>query len=283
MSDHSKALIWMIGAIASFTAMAVAGREVSFQLDTFEIMTYRSLIGIAIVCLYGMATGAFSQIGTERISLHLLRNIAHFVGQNLWFFALPLIPLAQVFALEFTVPIWVILLTPFVLSDKITKTGIIAAVIGFIGILVVTRPGVMDINVGIIAAATAAIGFALTALFTRRLMQTETVFAVLFYLTVMQAVFGIICAGWDATITLPDPTTAPFLLVIGAAGLFAHLCLTNALALAPASTVMPIDFMRLPIIAVVGMLFYNEPFDEFILIGGAIIFAANYLNIRANR
>ncbi len=105
-SQPIQAAVWMIGAIGAFTSMAVSGRELASELDTFEIMLYRSVIGIAIVLLIGALAGTLGQINRRAIHIHLIRNISHFAGQNLWFFAIPLIPLTQVFALEFTSPIW---------------------------------------------------------------------------------------------------------------------------------------------------------------------------------
>ncbi|MFQ3254969.1 MAG: drug/metabolite transporter (DMT)-like permease [Loktanella salsilacus] len=279
MTPTLRACLWMIGAIFSFTSMAIAGRQVSFALDTFEIMTYRSLLGIAIVCSIAYATGTWRQINTQQLGLHAVRNLSHFIGQNLWFFALTVIPLAQVFALEFTTPIWVLLLSPLVLGERLTRVGLIAALIGFIGVLIVTRPGSAPISAGLIAGALCAIGFAFSAIFTRRLTRTQTITCILFYLTVMQAVFGLICAGYDGDIALPTAATLPWLVVIGCAGLFGHFCLTTALSLAPASIVMPIDFARLPTVAILGALIYGEQLDPFIFLGAALIFGGNYLNI----
>ncbi|SPJ22346.1 DMT family transporter [Palleronia abyssalis] len=279
-----RAALWMIGAIVSFSAMAVAGRAVAFELDTFELMTYRSLIGVLLVVSVSWATGAAGQIRAQRMGLHLVRNVFHFGGQNLWFYAITVIPLAQVFALEFTSPIWVALGAPLVLAERLTRTRLISALIGFVGILVVARPDTAALGPGQLAAAGAAIGFAGSALFTRRLTRTESIVSILFWLTVLQAGFGLICAGIDGDFAIPSAVSWPWLVLIGCAGLSAHLCLTTALSLAPASVVMPIDFMRLPVIALIGMAFYGESLNAWVLLGGAIIFAANWLNIRrANR
>ncbi len=283
MNDTVKAALWMIGAITSFTTMAIAGRAVSLELDTFEIMLFRSLTGIAIVLTAGKLAGTLGQIRAHRLGLHFTRNICHFAGQNLWFFAITVIPLAQVFALEFTTPIWVILLSPLILRERLTAVGLACAAIGFIGILIVARPDPANLSPGLIAAATCAIFFALSALFTRLLTRTETITCILFYLTVMQAVFGLICAGYDGDVAVPSLATLPWVILIGCAGLIAHFCLTTALSLAPASVVMPIDFVRLPTIAVIGMLLYNEPLEILVFVGAAFIFVANYINIRQSR
>ncbi|MEM9855280.1 MAG: DMT family transporter, partial [Pseudomonadota bacterium] len=204
---------------------------------------------------------------------------AHFFGQNCWFYALTLIPLAQLFALEFTSPIWVLLLAPIFLSERLTWAKIGFAALGFLGVLIVARPDFTSLNPGIVFGAAAAIGFAGSAIFTKLLTRTETITCILFYLTVMQAAFGIICAGFDGDIALPSFQSLPWLSVIGLAGLVAHFCLTKALTLAPASVVMPVDFVRLPAIALIGMALYGEPLDGFVFIGAALIFGANYLSI----
>ena len=283
MTPTVRAALWMTGAIASFSAMAVAGRQVSFALDTFEIMLYRSLIGIVIVCTVATLTRSWSHVGTRDLGLHTIRNLAHFTGQNLWFFAVASIPLAQVFSLEFTSPIWVLLLSPLLLGERLTPRGLVAAAIGFAGVLLVTRPGSAPITPGLLAAAGCAIFFALTAIFTRKLTRTHRITDILFYLTTMQAVFGLVCAGIDGDIALPGAQTAPWLVLIGCAGLAAHWCLTTALSLAPATVVMPIDFVRLPAIALVGALFYGERIDLALIAGAALILAGNWVNLAGTR
>ena len=279
MKPVLKAAIWMTGAIASFSTMAVAGREVSFALDTFEIMLFRSIVGVIIVAFAAIAFGTWRQINRQQFSLHFARNIMHFIGQNLWFYAVTVIPLAQVFALEFTSPIWVILLSPLLLGERITLIRAAAALMGFIGILVVTRPNMAGINTGVIMAASSAIFFAFTIIFTKRLTRTQSITCILFYLTVLQLGFGLITAGHDGDIALPNTETLPWLVLIGVAGLLGHFCITKALEIAPATVVVPIDFVRLPVIAIIGMLAYGEILDLWVLLGSGIIFASNYLNI----
>ncbi|UWR54405.1 DMT family transporter [Phaeobacter inhibens] len=273
------AAIWMIGAIVSFSAMAIAGREAGLSLDTFEIMTYRSAVGLVIVVAVLTATGSWRQVRRDRLGLHLIRNAAHFTGQNLWFFAVTLIPLAQVFALEFTSPLWVLMLSPLLLGEALTKPRVLAAALGFIGILIVARPNPESLNLGVIAAASSAVFFALTIMFTKRLTRHEPISSILLWLTLMQLGMGLAISGWDGVIAIPNAATALWLLVIGCAGLTAHFCMTKALAIAPATVVVPIDFARLPTIAVAGMLIYGEALNLWILLGAAVIFCANYINI----
>ena len=275
-----KAALWMIGSILSFTAMAIAAREINGAHDSFEIMAARSLIGLVLVLTIGGFAGQLGRITTNRFSGHVWRNLVHFTGQNLWLFALTLIPLAQVFALEFTSPIWVILLSPLVLGERLTRQKLISAALGFAGILLVARPDLSQMNPGVLAAAGSAVAFAATSLLTKRLTRGEAIIGILFWLTLLQSIFGLIVAGYDGDVAWPTAQTWPWLLVIGVCGLLAHYSLTSALSLAPASYVIPLDFVRLPMIAVVGAWAYAEPLDPYVLVGGAVIFAGIWLNIR---
>ncbi|MBO9412671.1 MULTISPECIES: DMT family transporter [unclassified Ruegeria] len=276
-----KAALWMLGAIASFSSMAVAGRELSVTHDTFEIMFYRSIVGILVVGLVLTATGNWHQVSTHRLGLHSIRNVLHFTGQNLWFYAVSVVPLAQVFALEFTQPIWVILLSPLLLGERLTTTRVLSALIGFLGILIVARPGAVPLSAGVVAAAMSAIFFALTTISTKKLTQFASIGCIMFWLTVIQAGLGFAASAFDGQITLPTLSTAPFLLLVGLAGLLAHFCITNALAIAPATIVVPFDFARLPTIAIVGVILYQEPLDHWTLLGAVVIFAGIFLNVHA--
>ena len=278
-STTIQAAIWMTGTIVSFSAMAVSGREISFELDTFEIMMYRSIIGLIIVLLLAKLFKTHREISTQNLSLHFYRNLSHFTGQNLWFYALTLIPFAQLFAFEFSVPLWVMLAAPFLLGERLTNIRIISILVGFIGILIVTRPWLAGLAPGIIPAALCAIGFACSVIFTKQLTQKVSITCILFWLTSMQLLMAVICAGYDGDISLPSNCNFIWIIIIGIGGLLAHFCITKALQLAPATVVTPIDFCRLPVIAAIGYVFYNEALDIFIIGGAIIIFIANYINI----
>jgi len=269
----------MSGSITAFTAMAVAGREVASRHDTFEIMAARSAIGLALVLGVGAVLGRLGQISMARLGGHAVRNLVHFSGQNLWFAALGLLPLAQVIALEFTSPLWVVLLAPLILGERLTRWRLIAAALGFAGILIVARPDVGHINPGVLAAAGAALCFALTMLLTKALTRGEALITILFWLTLMQLGLGLGTALADGQVRLPDAQSLPWLCLIGVTGVVAHLCLTMALSLAPAGQIVPVDFVRLPLIAVVGALFYAEPIDLRVALGGSVILAAIWLNL----
>ncbi|MFD2739342.1 DMT family transporter [Sulfitobacter aestuarii] len=269
----------MSGSIASFSIMAIAGRELGAHFDTFEIMTYRSAVGLLIVAGLLTLNRRWQQINRRDLGLQVVRNLAHFTGQNLWFFAVTVIPLAQVFALEFTSPLWVIVLSPLLLGERLTRMRALAALMGFVGILIVARPDMAGLTPGIVAAAGSAVFFALTTIFTKRLTRSQPIACILLYLTGLQLLFGLIAAGYDGVIAAPTLVHAPYLILVGLAGLLAHFCLTNALAIAPATVVVPFDFVRLPVIAMLGMLLYGELLDPLVFVGAAIIFTGIYLNL----
>jgi drug/metabolite transporter (DMT)-like permease len=280
-SHLTQSIFWMLGAMISFTLMAVSGRELFSSLDTFEIMLYRSLAGILLVLSFGKYFKTLHQIRVENLSLHFIRNISHFGGQNFWFYAIALIPFSQLFAFEFSTPLFIVFLAPIFLGELLTKEKLIAAAIGFLGIMLVARPDLNTISWALIAAFLLPVCFAATAIATKLLTRKFSLTCILFWLVIMQTVFSLICAGYDFDIRIPTQTDLPFLLVVSVTGLTAHLCMTKAFSLAPVSVVMPIDFVRLPLISMVGYLFYNEVLTWYIILGSALVFVGNYINIKA--
>jgi len=278
-SDTGRATLWMLGAIVSFSAMAIAGRELSAELDTFEIMAYRSAIGVPVIAAVVMMTGGPAQLLTRHPGRHVVRNVIHFTAQNAWFFGIATIPLAQLVAIEFTNPIWIALFAPLILGERLTRAGKIAVGLGFLGVLIVARPGVSPLEFGHGAALVAAIGFALTNIVTRLISREDTLPCVLFWMTLSQAAMGFACAA-PGGITLFSWEMSPWVLFVGLCGLTAHFALTRALFLAPASVVAPMEFLRLPALATAGAILYGEPIELAVFLGAALIIAGNIVNIR---
>ncbi len=278
-----RAALWMMIAVLSFTAMALAGRALGPYHDTLEILFFRPLVGIVIVLAIGGLAGTLGQIQTTRLGLHGLRNSFHFAGQNLWFYAVTVLPLAQVFALEFTTPIWVALLSPLFLGERLTGTRIGAATLGFLGVLIVAQPQAMTISWGVVAGASCALAFAGTYMTTKGLARHESTTSILFWLAIMQAMMGAVAVFADGRVALPTGDTLPLLILIGCCGLLSHYCITTALHLAPATIVAPFEFVRLPLAAFIGFLFYEERLGAAIFLGAALVLSANFINIRAER
>ncbi|MEM7667504.1 MAG: DMT family transporter, partial [Pseudomonadota bacterium] len=191
--------------------------------------------------------------------------------------------LAQLFAIEFTTPIWIALLAPLFLGEALTKWRVIAAVLGFTGILVIAQPGYAPLNAGHLTAALSTLGFCGSIMLTKALSRTESTFCILFWLGVTQAIYGAVAVGYDGDVTLPSAQNLHWVVLVGICGLTAHISLTKALTLAPASVVAPMDFARLPIIAVVGWLAYLEPLTLAVALGAGLILIANTINLRAEQ
>ena len=282
-SEPMKASVWMIGAMFSFSLMAVSGRELATNLNTFEIMLFRSIIGFLIVLAIGYFAKTLAEIKRDRLGLHLFRNLAHFSGQNLWFLAVASIPFSQLFALEFSTPVWVALLAPLFLGEVLTKQRVLAVILGFAGVLIVARPDINQFDFAIVAAVACAICFAGSMMATKSLTSDQSITCILFWLTLMQLAMGLVATVFTGTITFPEGINIFWIVIVGIGGLTAHFCITNALALAPAIVVIPLDFMRLPLISVIGFLAYGETFELPILVGAGVIFIAILLNLKAEK
>ena len=282
-SEPMKATVWMIGAMFSFSLMAVSGRELATNLNTFEIMLFRSIIGFLIVLAIGYFAKTLAEIKRDRLGLHLFRNLAHFSGQNLWFLAVASIPFSQLFALEFSTPVWVALLAPLFLGEVLTKQRVLAVILGFAGVLIVARPDINQFDFAIVAAVACAICFAGSMMATKSLTSDQSITCILFWLTLMQLAMGLVATIFTGTITFPEGINIFWIVIVGIGGLTAHFCITNALALAPAIVVIPLDFMRLPLISVIGFLAYGEAFELPILVGAGVIFIAILLNLKAEK
>ena len=280
MTDTIKGSLWMIGGVFCLTSMAIAGKEISLQIDTFEILFFRSVIGVCIILFFLVKKNLLHEINLKEIRTHLKRNSAHFIGQNLWLYALASITLAEVTSLEFTMPIWIVFFSYLMLNEKLDKYKIISVCIGFVGVLITVRPDIETLNLGLIAAAISAIVFALTNIYTRKLTRTESTLTILFFLTSMQLVFGLITSLLDGQLDIPTNENIIWIVTIGFAGLGAHYCITTALSLAPPTVVAPIDLLRLPIVVLIGVFFYSEQGDIFIYFGASLIIFANWLNLK---
>lgn len=272
-------------ALVSFTAMAVSGRAIQVDLTTFELMFWRSLIGwgiiVAIVLALGRGgRGAVRLVRPHNLRMHGLRAVVHFTGQNLWFYALMLIPLAQLVALEFTMPVWVAALAPLLLGEAFTRRRAIVAAIGLAGVIVIAQPGAQVLNIGHLAAIGAAIFFALNLIATRAIMRWDGVLCVLFWMTGFQMLLSVPLALVWGGLDWPSAELWPWVLLVAVTGLSAHFALTSALGLAPATTIAPMEFLRLPVVALVGVWLYGESLQWSVLFGGALILLANWINLR---
>lgn len=289
-------VLWMIGALVSFSAAALAVRELSPVLNVFEMLAIRNASGLAVLVPLALARPAlWPDVRPRHMTLHVFRNLVHYLATAAWAAALTLLPLATVFALEFTMPAIVALLAVVFLKERMTVTRAASIVLGFVGVLIILRPGIATIQLGALVALGAALGFAVTAIATKKLTGTQTTFAILFWMNLIQLPINWVSAtvvnmaqrsldftsAAAAFATKLDAGYALPIVGLCAGGLLSHYCLTNAYRFGDASVVVPIDFVRVPLIAFIGWWLYGEALDPFVLIGSVVIIAGIVWNLRA--
>jgi drug/metabolite transporter (DMT)-like permease len=282
-SERSRVVwlaLWMAGAIASYIGAALAVRGLAKSFNVFEIMSLRSASGLAfLLALMAVRPKTRQGLTSRRIGLHLARNSVHFVGQIIWALAVTLLPFATVFALEFTAPIWVALLAVMLLGERLTWTRAASIAVCLAGVLVILHPGLSSFRPVALLALGAAITLAFTAILTKKLTRTETTFAILFWMNLMQLPMNL--AGSDPLfITRLDPSMALPLIGIAVSGLSVHLCIAEAFRYGDAIVVVPLDFLRVPLIALIGWSFYGEALDAFVVGGAGLLIAGVIWNLR---
>ena len=275
-------------ALVSFSLVAVTGRAASKGVTTSELIFLRNLIGaVILIAVLWLKGWRFRDVKTDVLPLHLARNIIHFGAQYSWLYALTLMPLAELFAIEFTAPLWVAIIAPFVLRERLTGGRIVAATLGFVGAIIVAQPGVlngafqMTFSEGSKFALMSAIGFAFSMVTTKFLTRTEPVFRILLIMHVVQTIIG----AFFLPRGFPMPPLDIFLWVAGVAvaGLTAHYGLAAAFSRADAMIVAPLDFLRLPLIAVVGAWLYGEALGVAVAVGAGTVVAGNLVNLWSER
>jgi drug/metabolite transporter (DMT)-like permease len=292
LTNNRKSAYWMTGTLASFCLMAVGARELSGEISTPQLLFIRSLIGltimIAIVKIQDIKTqhiknqGDPSPFSTRRLTLHLARNTSHFIGQYGWFLGITLLPLAEVFALEFTMPIWASLLALLFLNEKLTLKKVSVLAMGWIGVLVIIRPGLTLFNPAALIVLGAALFFAISHSTTKSLSKTEEPSTILFYMCLIQLPIGFVLAISD-WIWPQNFQHWIWIAGVGITALSAHYCITKALQEAELSTVVTMDFLRLPLITLIGFFIYNESIDFAVIAGGALMLMANLANLSQAR
>lgn len=272
-----RAALWMSAAVLSFALMAIAVRELLRHMGILEILFWRTGVALLIAGAVALRQGP-ATIRTRRLPLHGARALVHLGGQFCWMYAIGALALATVFAIEFTMPVWTALLAFLFLGERLTPNRVVMLVLGLVGIAIILRPGVGSFHPAALVMLFGALLYAGNIIFTKSLSATDSAIAVTFWMSVVQAPLTLLAAlpGW----VLPQAVDIPWIAGIGAGSFAAHYSMTRAMKHADATVVVPIDFTRLPLIAVVGAAFYGEPFDPMVLVGAAVIFAGTYYSLR---
>lgn len=273
-----KAAAWMTGWLAAMVVIAVAGREAARTLSVFQIMEMRSVLGLVLLAPLVHAAGGLAAMRTRRPGTHLARNVVHYAAQFGWFFALTLIPIGQVVAIEFTMPVWTAILAVAFLGERVGALRALAVVLGLVGVIVIVRPGLDHVDPGQLIALAAAVGFSIAFVLVKSLTATERPVAIIFWMLVVQSAIGFVPAllAWRT----PGASVWPWIVVIAVCGTYSHYCMAQALGNAPATVIVPMDFLRVPLTAAAGWLVYSEALDLYTVLGAGLILAANLLNLR---
>jgi drug/metabolite transporter (DMT)-like permease len=269
----------MAGWLTLMLIVAIAGRETTRELNVFQIMEVRSILGFFMLYPLIRVNGGLAAMKTSRPLQHIGRNLIHYAAQLGWFFALTLIPLAQVVSIEFTMPIWTAILAASFLGERMTVWKISAITLGVVGVTVIVRPVAGEIDPGQLIALGAAVGFGISIAMMKSLTRTETTPTIIFWMLVIQA-----AAGFFPSLYVwmwPSAYAWGWLVVIAFCGTFSHYCMARAMLYADATMVVPMDFLRVPLTATAGWLIYSERLDMFTVLGAVLILTGNLLNLKA--
>ncbi len=192
----------MAGWLGLMVVMAVSGRQATRELDVFQIMEVRSLIGMLLLAPLVYAAGGLRAMRTTRPLLHVARNVVHYGAQYAWLYALTLIPLAQLVALEFTMPIWTLLLAAAFLGEPLHRWKAAAVALGLAGVVLIVQPTQAGVSPGQLIALAAAVGFAVSVILVKLLTHSEDATRIMFWMLVVQSVLGL----WPALATWRWPS-----------------------------------------------------------------------------
>ncbi len=272
-----RAVLWMTMTLAMFALMMVAVRELARVMSTFEILAFRSFVALVILLPVAARLGRAAYT-TRRFRLHLARNAVHFTAQYGWIVGIAILPLAEVTALEFTTPAWAAILAALFLGERIGGVRALAVICGLAGVLIILRPGIEVIDPGALIVLASAICYASSNVMVKALTRTDRAFVIVFYMQIIQLPLGLVPALFDWT--TPGWADVPWIVLVGATAIGAHYGMARAFALVDASVILPVDFLRLPFVALIGGLAYGEALDVFVLIGAAVMFTGNYASVR---
>ncbi len=266
-----RGALWAGLAAAIFTGMPVSVRYLSDTMHAVEIVFFRSLLGLALMAGY-FAWRGWAKLRTSVPRRHIYRSTFNFIGMVLWFHALGVMPLAEATAIHFTMPLFIVLLAALFLGEKIGPRRLAATLVGFLGVLVVLRPGAAEIGLPAIGVLVSAALYGGAMIFIKVLTRTDSAAVITFYSHLIMLVLAALPTAflWRS----PGWEDLPALVVLAACGTAAPFCVTRALHLMDASLTAPFDFLRLPFTALAGYLLFAEMPGEWTWPGALIIFGA---------
>ena len=270
-STKHTAICYMLVSTAAFSLMNMGVRLVAQTMDATLIVTLRNLITLLIL-LPLVAPHRFAVIRTTRLKAHFWRSAIGAVGMITWTYCLTIMPLVHATALSFTAPLLATFFAITILKEKATWRHVVALSIGFIGVLIILRPGIEGFDLNSLWVIMATTAWAITSLFIKSLSGTEPALRMVFYMNLFMCVLALPFGMNHWRI----PTMEEWALLLGIAlcSIVMHSTLIRAYALAPIITVMPLDYMRLVYTSILAYVILGETSDVFTWIGSAIIIAS---------
>jgi drug/metabolite transporter (DMT)-like permease len=278
-SSNLRGFIWITLSTFAFMSMVMIVRHISDRYNTGELAFWRALIGLVLLTPIFIRSGS-TLFRTQQFRFHLLRNVMHFVGVAGWFYAISRMNLSTGMALQFTVPLFTILLAIMFLREKVDTARWVATIIGFAGVIVILRPGIEPVTLAAIAALVSALGYGAANIATKVLVRNCSSNTIVFYMNVMHLPMAL-CAAWAlGGINVPAATDIPWLIGLAASATLAHWLLAKALGEADASLIIVVDFTKLPWITLGAFIFFDETPAVWAWVGGMVIFASTVYIVR---
>ena len=262
----------MLGGTVLFALMAVAVRLASATLHTFEVAFFRNFFGLVATLPLLLRHGPVL-LKTDRMPRYLFRSLIGVLGMFCGFWAIGNLPLAQAIALSYSTPLFVTVAAVWWLGEQVRARRWIAVTVGFIGMLVIVRPGTEGFTAGSLVAVLAAVLSAAVAIQIKQLSSTEPADRIVLWTTLLWVPMSLGPAlfVWE----WPGGITWLWVIASGLLGTAAHLLWTRAIKLGDVSALTPISFVQLVVVAVFGYLLFDERLDRWTILGAVIIFAAN--------
>ena len=276
-----RAIDLMVFATFSLSVMLGIIRHMSFELHPFEVVFFRNLFGLVILAPLILRAG-ISPLRTRRIGLHSVRGFLQAGSMCIFFYGLSLTTLAKVAALNFTAPLFASIAAVLFLRESLGFNQAFALVVGFVGALIILRPGIAVFNAGAAMILTSAKIWGIVLIIIKRLTTTESSLTItpymMLYLTPLTLIAAVFVWEW------PTLTQLVLLVAVGCCGTVGHFAMAQALKDADATAVMPFDFGRLIWAGLIGYVFFAEVPDIWTLIGAVVIFsAAMYVAVQESR
>ncbi len=271
-SDPVRGALWMVGSCVFFAILTGLIRYLSATLDPLEIVFFRNLFGMAAMLPWLMRQG-FGGLRTRRLPMHLLRAGLGLTAMTCWFSAVASMNLADAVALSFTAPLFGTVAAVVVLHEVVRARRWSAVLAGFAGAMIILRPGFHEVPPEALLVLLSALVMAVGVTMVKLLSRTESVGAIVFYMVLILTPASLV----PALFVWRTPSAEEFglLVLLGAAATAGHLCMVRAFAIADATAVLPFDFVRLPLIALIGYLAFGQALDIWTGVGAALIIGAS--------